>query len=169
MKKLLIAMSLLLISVSAFAGTEFKSAVADYQPNALNKNNTYEGSGITEFQIPGVPSWGATEVRFAIAFWGTPVQIGDAVEHPYAALISWTPGGWIVVGNLPPLWFNDLMMFRGSDYADRIEYKAYLGRTLSPLITPYMESVGVPERENWEVLRTAFGGLTVTDTTITLE
>jgi hypothetical protein len=165
MKSFLIALCLL-FSVTVFAGTEMRPSVADYPPNALNRLNTYEQSGITEFQVTGVPSWGATEVRFAIGFWGTPIQIGDAVEYPYAALISWTPGGWMVVKYLSPLWFDELGMHMGSNYEDLREYKVYIGQVFSPLITPYMISVGVPPKKNWEVIRGAVGGLTITDTTI---
>lgn len=168
MKNILIALCLL-FSVSVFAGTEMRPSVEDYPPNALNKLNTYEQSGITEFQVPGVPSWGASEVRFAIAFWGTPMAVGDTVEHPYAALISWTPGGWVVVGKLAPLWNDALNMYTGSNSGDLLEYKAYISRTFSPLIAQYMTSVGVPAKDNWEVLRTAIGGLTITDTMIMVE
>lgn len=169
MKKTIMIALCLLFSVAVSAGTEMRPSAAEYPPNALNKLNTYEQSGITEFQVPGVPSWGATEVRFGIGFWGTPIQIGDTVEHPYAALISWTPGGWMVVDYLPPLWSDNLGMYTGSDYGDLLEYKKFIAREFSPLITPYMISVGVPPKANWEVIRSAIGRLTVTDTTITVE
>lgn len=101
--------------------------------NEINKKNTYMDSDVVEFV--------EQDQKFALGFWGT-VSNQDNKEHPFLALIAWTPNGWRFIENLSPLWNDDLGMDTGSEEDDLRNYLWFIGEKLSGPMNDYLAESG---------------------------
>jgi hypothetical protein len=141
------------------ADTELRIDISTYEPNQLNRHNTYRDSGIVELM--------SGTVKFALGFW--PTHHNDK-EAPYLALISWTPGGWIVAGILPPIWDNDLTMDMGSESEDLRNYAWFIGNQLTPKMVAYLLTLGMLDAgvnlENWQKVRLMLNSSQIVDSEI---
>ena len=130
--KTLITALLLTISLSASA-IPLKPSAADYNPNEINRKNTWQGSLLHQITI--------NETRFGIGLW--PLEHITRPDYPFAALIVWTPQGWITLKTLTAIGANgNLNMGTGSPESELSTYMQYLEWEFTPIIQEYMSSIG---------------------------
>lgn len=119
-------------------------AIEDFIPNELNKANTFEGSHVIEFFVGGN--------KFGLGFWAANSGGGVEGDHPFVALLNWTPDGWILLNKLSPLWNDDLGMFTGSPDSDLENYMWFIEQSFTPTLQKFLADKGentVP-LTNWQ-------------------
>jgi hypothetical protein len=152
---------LLIALVSLQAEAIPYQAIEDYEPNEIRRINTWEAHELVQFTI--------NEVRFGIGLW--PTEHPSAGTAPFAALITWTPGGWITLARTHPLWNDSLWMGAGNDKDDLTEFMWYMGELFSPAIRSYLVEVGkitIPSTNSGKVLF-LMDSIKIDDTDITFD
>lgn len=157
MKYLVLIIALFSIQASAIPYQD----IDEYEPNEIRRINTWEAHELVQFTI--------NEVRFGIGFW--PTEHPSAGTAPFAALITWTPGGWITLARIHPLWDDALWMGTGNDADDLAEFMWYMGEVFSPAIRSYLVSVGaitIPNTQ-WGKALFLMDSIKIDDTDITFD
>lgn len=126
----------------------------DYALNELNKNNTFDDSGVVIFYV--------NSIKFGIGFWP---HLWDGKYWPFLALIVWTPDGWKTLKALNMLLNDNLNMGTEDKAQAQKDYKWYIGNALTPIMQQHAAETGentIPVT-NWETIRAALNGIQIED------